>query len=394
MRSCIGGYGWYMDLPARARERVGLLVDWLPALVLAVAAQAEVWAGGGISARRAADALTLLVITVPLAWRTRAPVAVVSIVTVSSALGYAFLDGYGTPLLAILVAVYSLGAHAAGRARDIGVAVAVVAVGSTQIVAASRGDDPAFPGLWLLLALTFVLGRLRRWQLLDSVRLRERAAQLEREREEKARLAVVEERARIARDLHDVVAHAVSLIVVQARAGRRTAGGEAGATRESLDAIEGTGRQALTEMRRLVGMLRTDEESPVLAPQPGLGQLKALVAQVSEAGLPADLRIEGEPADVPPGIDISAYRIVQEALTNALKHAGPATARVVIRYRPEALELEVGDTGAGRAEVGGGHGLVGMRERVTLYGGEIEARSGDEGGFTVRARLPLHWAPA
>ncbi len=383
-----------MELLARARVRVEALADWLPAFVLAVAAQAEVWAGGEVSARRAADALVLLAVTVPLARRRRAPVAVVSIVTVASALGYAFLDGYGTPLLAILLAVYSLAAHAAGRALQIGVAVVVAAVGTVQIVAASRGDDPAFPGLWLLLALPFVLGRLRRWQRLDSVRLRERAAQLEREREEKARLAVAEERARIARDLHDVVAHAVSLIVVQARAGRRTAGGEGGATRESLDVIEGTGRQALTEMRRLVGMLRTDEESPALAPQPGLGRLNALVAQVAEAGLPVELEIEGEAAELPPGIDISAYRIVQEALTNALKHAGPATARVAIRYRPEELELEVVDTGTGRTETGGGYGLVGMHERVSLYGGEIEAASGDEGGFTIRARLPLHWAPA
>jgi signal transduction histidine kinase len=377
-----------------ARQRAAALADWLPALVLTVAGQVEVWTADDLSVPRAFDAVAVMATTVPLGWRTRMPAAVASIVTVSSVLGYVFLDGFGTPLVAILLAVYSLGAHAAGRGLQIGVAVVVAAVGAAQIVAASRGDDPAFPGLWLLLALPFVIGRLRRWQRLDSVRLRERAAQAEREREEKARLAVAEERARIARELHDVIAHAVSLIVVQARAGRRTAGGESGETREALDAIEGTGREALTEMRRLVGMLRRDDDAPFLAPQPGLGQLDTLVAQVAEAGLPVDLSIEGDVADLPPGIDVSAYRIVQEALTNALKHAGPATARVVVRYRPDELELEVVDTGTGSAESDGGHGLVGMHERVSLYGGEIEAGRGDEGGFTVRARLPLQWAGA
>ena len=380
-----------MDL---LRQRAGSLGDWLPAAVLVVAGQVEVWAGGSFSARRLADALLVLLMTASLAWRRRAPVAVVSVVAVSSTLGYAFLDGFGTPLIALLVAVYSLGAHAAGRAREVGVGVVVAGVAASELVAVSRGDDPAFPGVWLLLALPFVLGRLRRWQMLDAARLRERAAQLERERDEKARLAVAQERERIARDLHDVIAHAVSLIVVQARAGRRTAGGESGATRESLDAIEGTGREALTEMRRLVGMLRTDREAAVVAPQPGLGQLDALVSQVTEAGLPVELSIEGDVAELPAGIDVSAYRIVQEALTNALKHAGPATARVVVRYRPEELELEVVDTGLGLAEAGSGHGLVGMHERVSLYGGEIEAGSGDAGGFTVRARLPLEWAHA
>jgi signal transduction histidine kinase len=386
-------YRLRVSLLARAQERAGSLADWLPALLLTAAVQAEVWAGGEVSSRRGADALVLLAATVPLAWRRRAPVAVVAIVTVGLALGSPFLDGYGTPLLAVLVAVYSLGAHAGGRARDIGVAVVVVAVGATQIVTASRGDDPAFPGLWVLLALPFVIGCLRRWQRLDSVRLREHAAQLEREREEKARLAVAAERARIARELHDVVAHAISLIVVQARAGRRTTGGQAGPPREAFDAIEGTGRLALAEMRRLVGLLRTDGEGPELAPHPGLDQLDGLIAQVSEAGLPVELRTDGEATELPPGIDVSAYRIVQEALTNALKHAGPASARVIIHYRPDELELEVIDTGTGGQDAGaGGHGLVGMRERVSVYGGEIDAGESDGGGFAVRARLPLQWA--
>jgi signal transduction histidine kinase len=379
---------------ARNQARGGWLVDWLPALVLAVAGQAEVWAGGELTARRAADALVVLAVTVPLAWRRRAPVAVTAIVTVLLVLGSVVsVSGSGALFVAFLIVVYSLGAHAAGRARDIGVAVVVVGVGAAQIVAASRGEDAGFPGVWVFLALPFVLGCLRRWQRLDAVRLRERADQLEREREEQARLAVAAERTRIARELHDVVAHAISLIVVQARAGRRTPGGETGPTREALDAIEETGRQALAEMRRLVGLLRADEEEPTLGPLPGLGQLEALVRHVSDAGLPVDLRTEGEAADLPAGIEVSAYRIVQEALTNTLKHAGPASARVIVHYRPDELELEVIDTGCGGQQAAtGGHGLVGMRERVSVYGGEMEAGESDGGGFAIRARLPLEWA--
>ena len=154
--------------------------------------------------------------------------------------------------------------------------------------------------------------------------------------------------------------------------------------------IEATGSEALAEMRRLLGMLRTDDEEIALAPQPSLRYLDALAAQVREAGLPVDLSVEGEPTELPPGVDLSAYRIVQEALTNALKHAGPATARVVVRYRENDLELEIADTGAAAsAGDGEGHGLAGMRERVSLYGGRIETGPRDGGGFAVRARLPL-----
>jgi signal transduction histidine kinase len=213
---------------------------------------------------------------------------------------------------------------------------------------------------------------------------------LEREREEKARAAVAEERVRIARELHDIVAHAISVIVLQARGGRRSLATDPGETREALDMIEATGSEALAEMRRLLGMLRRDDEEIVLAPQPSLRYVDALAAQVREAGLPVDFSVEGEPTELPPGVDLSAYRIVQEALTNALKHAGPATARVVVRYRENDLELEIADTGLGAgASDEDGHGLAGMRERVSLYGGKIETGPRDGGGFAVRARLPL-----
>jgi signal transduction histidine kinase len=220
---------------------------------------------------------------------------------------------------------------------------------------------------------------------------RERRAELaERERDLAAREAVVEERARIARELHDAIAHHVSMMVVQAGAERRVLDRGAGSTGEVLQTIEQIGRGALTEMRRLVGMLRSRDGDP-LAPQPSLADLPRLVAQVSEAGLPVELEIDGERRELPLGIELSAYRIVQEALTNSLKHAGDARATVRVRYSPDQLELEVADDGAGEPAVvaGGGHGLAGMRERVALYGGRLDAGRRGERGFTVRVVLPI-----
>ena len=211
-----------------------------------------------------------------------------------------------------------------------------------------------------------------------------------RERDVAAREAVVEERARIARELHDAIAHNVSMMVVQAGAERRVLPAEQQSTREVLETVEEIGRGALTEMRRLVGMLRTDEDDP-LTPQPGLRDLPRLVEQVREAGLPVMLVVDGDARELPVGLELSAYRIVQEALTNALKHAGDAHATVVVRYGADSLELEVVDDGPGAAApvASGGHGLVGMRERVALYGGRFEAGRRDAGGFTVRVLLPI-----
>jgi signal transduction histidine kinase len=216
---------------------------------------------------------------------------------------------------------------------------------------------------------------------------REREHLLVREQDERARAAVAEERARIARELHDVVAHAISVIVLQARGARHADGAE---REEALDAIESTGANALTEMRRLLHMLRADDEAVAMAPQPSLEHLEHLVTQVRDAGLPVEVRVEGARRALPPGVDVSAYRIVQEALTNALKHAGPARARVSIRFGDDALELEIEDSGAGGGNgAGGGHGLAGMRERVAIFGGRLDTGPKAEGGYAVRARLPL-----
>ena len=261
---------------------------------------------------------------------------------------------------------------------------------AVDLPALFMGENPGnvIPS-WLFIGAAWLMGWTIHKRRVQAVRLEDRAAQLEIEREEKARAAVAEERARISRELHDVVAHSVSVMVVQAQAAQRMIDAEQADLRQVLQSIETTGRQALVEMRRLLGVLRRTDADLALAPQPGLEELDELIGQVRAAGLPVELRIEGEPEPLPAGVDLSAYRIVQEALTNTLKHAGPAHARVTLRYRNDEVELEVNDDGAGAGKGGGsGQGLIGMRERVAIYGGVFESGR-QNGGYQVRARLPL-----
>jgi signal transduction histidine kinase len=264
----------------------------------------------------------------------------------------------------------------------------VVAGDAADLLSGGAAFDEVVPG-WFLLGAAWGVGYALRGRQLQASALADRADRVERERVAQAQAAVAAERARMARELHDVVAHSLSVMVVQAQAAERVLEGEQPSAREALAAIDSTGRQALVEMRRLVGILRDDREL-ALAPQPGLGQLDVLLEQVREAGLPVALAVEGEPRPLAPAVDLSAYRIVQEALTNALKHAGPARASVAVRYRAADVELEVTDDGHGPLDGhGGGHGLVGMRERVALYGGVLESGARNGRGFRVRARLPL-----
>ena len=217
-----------------------------------------------------------------------------------------------------------------------------------------------------------------------------RATQAEREREAAARVAVAEERARIARELHDIVAHAVSVMVLQVGAVRHKLPDERAGDREALRGVERAGRTALTEMRRLLAAMRRDGEDVEFTPQPGLDGLDSLLEEIGRAGLPVELHVDGEPFPLPRGIDLSAYRIVQEGLTNTLKHARASDVDVTVRYRPDELEIEVRDNGQGSATSDGlGHGLVGIRERVKLYGGEMTAGRATEGGFVLSTRLPL-----
>jgi signal transduction histidine kinase len=344
---------------------------------------------------RLAYAALSVPITLAIAWRRRAPLAVLAMTAgffciLTVAVVPPSGDGAITVAVAVLVAVYSVGAHTAGWQGIAGL------VGTLAVVLGAVAADPNqtdLNGYLFFLAAVggpWLAGRAIRHRRLSERHLEARALAAEREREQRARAAVAEERIRIARELHDIVAHAISVIVVQARGGRRSVASEPREALEAFDSIEATGREALAEMRRLLGLLRQGDEEPALAPQPSLRHLDTLLAQIRKAGLSVELSVEGQPAALPPGVDLSAYRIVQEALTNALKHAGPATARVVLRYAAEALEVQVIDTGhrpPGRDGVG--HGLLGMQERAALFGGQLEAGRRSEGGFGVRARLPL-----
>jgi signal transduction histidine kinase len=217
-----------------------------------------------------------------------------------------------------------------------------------------------------------------------------RAVRAEGERETAARIAVAEERARIARELHDVVAHAVSVMVLQVGAVRHKLPDTMAEDSDALRSVERAGRTALAEMRRLLSAMRREGDDVEFVPQPGLDGLDALLAEVGRAGLPARLHVDGEPFPLPRGVDLSAYRIVQEGLTNALKHAQASDADVTVRYRPDEVEIEVRDNGAGDgANDGLGHGLVGVRERVKIYGGEMSAGTTPEGGFVLSTRLPI-----
>ena len=329
-----------------------------------------------------------LALTAPLAWRRVAPLpALLFVMAGAAAAGLAAADSDSVaqtpqlPFLAEILAVYSVAAHAERRRALVGLLVAWAA-----LIAGEPGDfvvmGPAWAGIWLA-------GRLVRARERDGRRLRELAQALEHERVEAARLAASEERTRIARELHDVVAHAMTTIVLEAGAERVNLDEGQASARHALHSIERTGRQALAEMRRLVGVLRTGEDEPELFPQPSLAQLDLLIEQVGRAGVPVDLRVVGEPVQLAAGLDISAYRIVQEALTNVLKHGGDAHATVVVAYGDRMLELEIADDGCGGTPDGSGHGIVGLRERVAVFGGSLEAAGREGGGFAVRARLPL-----
>ncbi len=222
-----------------------------------------------------------------------------------------------------------------------------------------------------------------------------RTLMAESERDAAARVAVAEERARIARELHDIVAHSVSVMVLQVGAVRHKLPDELAEDRDALTGVERAGRSALAEMRRLLGAMRNDGEEAELTPQPGLDGLDSLVEEVGRAGLPVRLHVDGEPFSLPRAIDLSAYRIVQEGLTNALKHSRASIAEVTVRYRSDELQLEIRDDGIGTATSDGlGHGLVGIRERVKIYGGEMSAGTANGGGFVLSTRLPLVGEPS
>ena len=285
---------------------------------------------------------------------------------------------------------YSAGSYATGRRSHAALALVVLTILVTCIV--ETPEDIAFPVVIFGIA-PYVGGRILRNHTLLTRELAEKAELAAHLGDAAERDAVNAERVRVARELHDVLAHELSVMVIQAQGARRMIARDPEAAAEAADLIGRTGRDALTELRRLFGSVRHGEGEDLSGP-PGLGRLDELVGRARAAGLPVELRTEGEPAALAPGMDIAAYRIVQEALTNTYKHAGRAQAIVTVTHWPELVMLEVVDDGQGAPEVdasvfSGGHGLVGMRERVEVYGGEVEAGPRQGGGFRVVARLPV-----
>jgi len=289
-----------------------------------------------------------------------------------------------------LAAAFLLGNLRSAYQAGIGLAIAVAGSAIvTYNISGHSVDELVF--IPLEFAVAWVAGFALRERVEQVEAAEMRAALAEQQRDAAARIAVAEERARIARELHDVVAHAVSVMVLQVGAVRHKLPDALAEDRDALGDVERAGRTALAEMRQLLAAMRRDGDEAELLPQPGLDGLDSLLEKVRRAGLPVDLHVDGDAAPLPRGIDLSAYRIVQEGLTNALKHARAADADVTVRYRPHELEIEVRDDGPGGAANDGlGHGLVGIRERVKIYGGEVTAGSENGGGFVLRARLPLN----
>jgi len=323
-----------------------------------------------------------LLLDLPLAWRRRYPLGVVLLVlsgiVVQSVVSSDATEG-AELLYAVGIAVYSVAAYATRRRAVLGLVafVAAYTIESFEDHNVNSGDSGQ---MWS--AAFFGIAFVAVWLLGVWVRSRRDAAELERE----AEAAVRDERAKMARELHDIVSHNLSVVVVQA-AGARAGGGDD----TTLEKIERSGREALVEMRRLLGVLREepDRDSGV-APQPGLTELEQLVANVRRAGLDVELVLDDRSAEAPPAVQLAVYRIVQEALTNALKHAGPARVQVHVQREHDAVAVEVVDDGRGLgAHEKGGHGLVGMRERVAMFGGDLVAGPRPEGGFAVRATLPV-----
>lgn len=369
--------------------------DGLIAIAAAIACELELGLSHHIQGPRAVNAISALFVTLPIAWRRRYPLIVAPLITatlvVQSALNGDLAQNSLVPILTIPLALYALGALCSRREALIGFA-ASLAFGWITALIESEGAG-AFVFIAALIGGPFLVGRIVNARSQLAWAMADKAIRLEREKERQAELAVAEERARIAREMHDVLAHNVSGMVIQAQAARRMIDRDPERAHEALASVEATGREALAEMRRLLGMMRPDDEKPALTPQPSIDELQALADRARQAGLDVEMNVEGDRRRVQSSVDLSVFRIVQEALTNTVKHAGPTHAEVVIRYGETDVEVDVNDDGDGLppAPKAGrpGQGLVGMRERVAMLGGELRAGYRKEGGWGVHARLPL-----
>ena len=371
---------------------------WFDALIalLAIAAALEVVIGRDSpdSARSLWFALPAIAILVlPIFARRRFPFAAPTAYWLLGA-AISIVDWRPIPFAVSLFPVGLIVAFLFGNLRNAlqaGIGLAVVVGGAVIVVYEIPGHATAeLVFIPLEFVIAWVAGFALRERAEEAEAAEIRATLAERERDAAARIAVAEERARIARELHDIVAHAVSVMVLQVGAVRHRLPDALAEDRDALRGVERAGRTALAEMRRLLAAMRPDGDDAEFLPQPGIDGLGSLLEEVGRAGLPVELHVDGEPFPLPRGIDLSAYRIVQEGLTNALKHARASNADVIVRYSSDELQLEVRDDGEGGSTNDGlGHGLVGIRERVKIYGGEMTAATATEGGFILRTRLPF-----
>ncbi|HEX3540861.1 MAG TPA: sensor histidine kinase [Acidimicrobiales bacterium] len=376
------------------------------AAVAVLVGQLEMWAPGFMRASGNLHVVGPKWVNVPafllsglaVLWRRRAPAVVLGVVLATGTLqvlAVGATQGLGW-YLPMLIALYSVARRCDTRTAVVGLALAVASTGIHDL------RDPRITGwadvslFYDIIVLDWVAGRGFRVRQDRYDELAQRADDVERRRDDHARLVVAKERERIARELHDLVAHSMSLVVVQCLvAVELLDAGQPTAARERVANIERAARQTLGEMRRLLGMLSPDDDTTSLTPQPGVRDVPTLIRQVVDAGLPVELRIEGHECTLPPGLHLSAYRIIQEALTNTLKHADAGHATVELKYCPEALEIGVIDDGASKQETApvangdGGRGLIGMRERAALFGGSLHYGPVQGGGWEVRARLPI-----
>ena len=372
------------------RIRRAVLFDVLPVVLLGLVALGNDQAG-----RTDSVPIVLVLVVLPLLARRRWPIPVLAIAAVGT---LATTMSGGNPLAqvgSIALASFTVGDRQADRVLAALSVVAVASLLSFGFIVQDADPAEAVALTFAVLVPSWLLGDLVHTRRREALRREEERDRSVQAREERLRAAAAEERRHVARELHDVVAHAVSVMVIQAGAARqvlRTAPDDA---EGALLAVESTGREAMTELRRFLGALADDDEPGGLAPQPGIGGLGTLLDRVREAGLPAALEVQGEPRSVPPSLDVAVYRIVQEALTNALRYARRAATLVRLTWEPAQLRLEILDDGPGTDAIApSGRGLVGMRERASLAGGRLEAGPRIGGGYAVRAWLPLEPEPA
>jgi signal transduction histidine kinase len=401
------GWGWIGRLQPRTFDRllvgVLLLFGVINALLDLRLAEREpsypFRAQTGLAIAVVLGLALMLVQVLPLLWRRSHPSLV--LLLVGGAFGARVLLGFspGIAGFGLLVAMYSVAAYEVRARRLAFLVVAGLGFVAGFIVFGVTGNPRSFaitvPSLFFVAA--WLIGDYLRTRRAYVAQLEERAARLERERDQDRRLAADEERTRIARELHDVVAHDVSVIAIQAGAARAVQASKPEAAAKALGLIETTARGTLIELNRLLGVLRGGNgATPDRSPQPGIGQLSGLVEVLRAAGLEVDARVEGKAEPLPPALDLSAYRILQEATTNVLKHARAGRVDIRVRYSETTLALDIRDDGAGDGgdpASSSGHGLIGMRERVALFGGKLHAGRNRAGGFSVHARLPLEPGP-